>query len=243
MGPVIGALPSTFGHTRIALHRLAAYVVSPAQRLVTGNEIVLRPTPGGFGTPPFGPDGRVVRIDGTDLVDESPSGVRRASITSLNAAARLCGIVPDVAQQERADVPPHGDLDAPLGIDPAAARALADWYALAEDVLGQIIAEARPQDAVTPSVRLWPEHFDAAIDVGDEAAGLRGGYGASPGDVNSSEPYIYATVWAGPPDDAFSNAEGFRGAWMRHSELLASGDPRAAAIGFFHDARRRVLGY
>jgi len=215
---VIGPLPATFDATRDALHRLAAYVISPAQRLATGNEIVLCPTHGGFGTPPFGPDGRVVRVDGADLVDESSSHARRETITSLNAAALLFGIAPDVAQQDDADVPPHGDLDAPLAIDPAAARALAEWYAFAEDVLGQVIAEARPQDAVTPAVRLWPEHFDADINIGDEAAGLRGGYGASPGDGNSAEPYIYVTVWAGPPDDAFWNAEGFPGAWMRHSE-------------------------
>jgi hypothetical protein len=240
---VIGPLPPTFAETRDALHRLAVYVISPAQRLATGSEIVLRPVPGGFGTPAFGKDARVVRVDGTDLVDESRRHERREPITSLAAAARLCGIEPDVAQEDSFDVPPHGDLDAPLPVDPAGARALADWYALAGDVLDELRREARPEDGATPGVRLWPEHFDAAIDLGDEAAGLRGGYGASPGDGNGAEPYLYATVWAGPPDDPFWNAKGFGGAWMRHSELLASGDPRAAALGFFREARRRVLGY
>jgi hypothetical protein len=240
---VISTLPSTYTATREALHRLAVYVISPVQRMVTGNEIVLRRTPGGFGTPAFGPDGRVVRVDGVELVDESPAGETREPITSLSAAARLCGIEPDVAQEEGGDVPPHGDLDETLSVDPAAAQAVADWFALAEDVLGEIIREARPEDAVTPWPHLWPEHFDAAVDIGDEAANLRGGYGFSPGDVNSAEPYIYATVWAGPPDDAFWNAEGFRGAWMKHSELVATGDPRVAALSFFRESRKRVLDY
>lgn len=240
---MIASLPPTFIDTRKALHGLAAYVISPTQRLATGNEIVLRPTPGGFGTPPFGPDDRVVRVDGTDLVDQSASGERREAIISLNAAAAFCGITPDVAQQENPDIPPHGDLDQPLALDPDSARGLADWFAMADSVLTEIIREARPDDAVTPWTHLWPEHFDAAIDIGDEAADLRGGYGFSPGDHNSDEPYIYATVWAGPPDEPFWNAQGFRGAWMKHSELVATGDPRAAALAFFHEARRRVLGY
>jgi hypothetical protein len=240
---VIGPLPPNFSDTRKALHSLAAYVISPTQRLATGNEIVLRPTPGGFGTPPFGPDDRVVRVDGTELVDQSAAGEKREPTTSLNAAAAFCGIAPDVAQQANPDIPRYGDLDAPLTIDPDGVRALADWYALANEVLGSVIVEARPEDAVTPWVHLWPEHFDAAIDLGEEAAGLRGSYGFSPGDANSAEPYIYATVWAGPPDDAFWNAQGFRGAWMKHSELVATGDPSAAAAGFFREARRRVLGY
>jgi hypothetical protein len=240
---VIGPLPPTFTETRKALHALAAYVISPTQRLATGNEIVLRPTPGGFGTPPFGPDDRVVRVEGMNLVDQSAAGEKHEAITSLNAAAAFCGIAPDVAQQDNPDIPPHGDLDAPLAIDPDSARALADWYAMAAFVLGEIVREARPEDAVTPWAHLWPEHFDAAIDIGDDVAGLRGGYGFSPGDHNSDEPYIYATVWAGPPADAFWNAQGFQGAWMKHSELLATGDPRAAALAFFREARRRVLGY
>ena len=81
---MIQALPSTFAQTRDALHHLAVYVISPTQRLATGNEIVLRPTPAGFGTPPFGPDDRAVRVDG-----------------SLNDAARLCGIAPGNATRNR----------------------------------------------------------------------------------------------------------------------------------------------
>ncbi|MEW6582564.1 MAG: hypothetical protein AB1416_07380 [Actinomycetota bacterium] len=238
---MIGPLPRGYAATREALHRLAVYVVSPARRLVNG-EITLVATPGGFGTPPFGDPARRVRVDGADIVVELGEVEARQPVTSLAAAAALAGIAPDVGQEELFDVPLHGDLDAPLGVDPAAVAAFAGWCAFAFDVLGEVRREARPED-VAGDVLMWPEHFDVAVEMGSEAAGLRGTYGASPGDAASAEPYLYVTVWAGPPDDAFWNAEGFRGAWRRHGELLASGDPRAAALAFFRSARRRVLGY
>ena len=238
---MIGPLPETYVATRDALHRLAVYVVSPAQRHANG-EIIMRAAPGGFATWPFGEPPTVVVVDGADLVVARGGETERAPIGSLAAAAAFVGIAPDVAQQGQFDVPPHGDLDAPLGVDPAAAAALADWYEYAFDVLGEVRGEARAEDEVS-DVRIWPEHFDAAIDLGSQDAGLRGTYGASPGDRFSAEPYLYATVWAGPPDDPFWNAEGFKGAWMRHSELRATGDPRAAGLAFLREARRRVLGY
>jgi hypothetical protein len=87
------ALPPAFAATRDALHRLAVYVISPAQRLSNG-EIILRATPGGFST--FGFGGRTVGVAGAELVVD---GVRHP-IGSLNDTARLVGIAPDVAQQE-----------------------------------------------------------------------------------------------------------------------------------------------
>jgi hypothetical protein len=224
-------LPATFATTRDALHRLAVYVISPAQRLVNG-EIILRATPGGFSTFPF--DGRVVGVDGGELVVDGG----RFPIGSLSAAAAAAGIAPDTAQQEQFDVPPHGDLDAPLGVDPAAARALGEWYAFATDALEALRAGAAPADDVT-IVRIWPEHFDAAIDMGDGDAGRRATYGASPGDGHHAEPYVYASPWAGRIDGFFDDP-GFRGAARTHSQLAASGDPHAAAVAFLTEARDRV---
>src|SRR5215217_7554544 len=60
--------------------------------------------------------------------------------------------------------------DAPLELDDAAAGALARWYAFADATLREL--------GGTPV--LWPEHFDIAIDLGDEAAGRRATYGFSP---------------------------------------------------------------
>ena len=224
-------LPEAFAETRDALHRLAVYVISPAQRLVNG-EIIMRATPGGFSTFPF--DGRVMGVDGADLL----VGGARHPIGSLNDAAGLARIEPDVGQQEQFDVPPHGDLDAPLPVDAAAARALGDWYAFATDVLDAVRADAGPEDDAT-IVRIWPEHFDAAIDAGDEAAGRRATYGASPGDAHHAEPYLYASPWAGRIDPYFDDP-GFRGAARTYSRLAASPDPRAAALAFLREARERI---
>jgi hypothetical protein len=220
-------LPADFASTRDALHRLAVYVIAPAQRLRNG-EIVLRSTPGGFSTFPF--DGRTVGVAGADLVVD---GVRHP-IGSLNAAAGLVGIAPDVAQQEQFDVPPHGDLDEPLVVDVAAALALGDWYAFATEVLDTVRATAHDGEDAT-IVRIWPEHFDAAIDLGDETIGRRATYGASPGDGHHAEPYLYASPWAGRISPFFADP-GFKGAARTRTQLAAASDPRAAAMEFLADA-------
>jgi hypothetical protein len=62
----LGPVPDALVETRLALHRLAEEVVSPARSEATGR-IGLRATPGGFGTPTFG-DGQQVRVEATDLV-------------------------------------------------------------------------------------------------------------------------------------------------------------------------------
>jgi hypothetical protein len=230
-GRASAELPATFAATRDALHRLAVYVISPAQRLANG-EIILRATPGGFSTFEF--DGRTVGVDGADLVVD---GVHHP-IGSLNDAARLVGIAPDVAQQNQFDVPPHGDLDEPLAVDAHAACALGAWYAFATDVLDAVRSGAGPDEDAT-IVRIWPEHFDAAVDLGDEAAGRRGTYGASPGDRRNPEPYLYASPWAGRID-AFFDAPSFKGAVRTRRRLAATGDPRGAAIEFLLEARDHV---
>ena len=227
----LAPLPETFAGTRDALHRLAVYVISPAQRLVDG-EIIMRATPGGFSTFPF--DGRVIGVDGADLVVDGA----RHPIGSLTDAARLAGIEPDVGQLGQFDVPPHGDLDARLPVDAAAARALGDWFAFATDVLDAVRADAGPEEDAT-IVRIWPEHFDAAIDAGEEAAGRRATYGASPGDAHHAEPYLYASPWAGRIDPFFGDP-GFRGAALTYPQLAGSPDARGAALAFLREARDRV---
>jgi hypothetical protein len=230
MVPAMEPLPQTFAATRDALHRLAVYVISPVQRLVNG-EIIMRAAPGGFETFPFA-GGRVVGVEGALLRD----GDRRTPITSLRAAAGFVGIEPDVAQEGQFDVPPAGDLDAPLDVDPAAARALGEWYALVTAALEALRAGAGPGDDAS-IVRLWPEHFDAAIDMG--GPDHRGTYGGSPGDGAHPEPYLYASPWAGRIDPFFADPH-FRGASLAHAELLAEADPAAAAAAFLRRARTLI---
>jgi hypothetical protein len=228
---VLKPLPESYGQTTADLHRLAVYVVSPAQRLVNG-EIILEATHGGFSTFPY--DGHVTRVVDDRLVVAGAAH----PITSLRAAAAALGIEPDVAQEEQFDVPPHGDLDEPLHIDLASAAVLAEWFEFATEALEGLRTHAGPDDDVT-IVRIWPEHFDAAIDMGDQAAGRRATYGGSPGDRHHAEPYLYASPWAGRIDDFFGDPT-FKGASLLYSDLRTAADPAAAAAEFLAEARDRV---
>lgn len=231
----LAPLSPSYAVTRDALHRLAVYVIAPAQRIATGGEIILRATPGGFGTAML-PDGQI-RVDGTDLVIERSGQSRRASITTLNEMAALVGIEPDVAQQQQFDVPAHGDLDAPLAIDGDAVANLAGWYAHVTELLDGLREEAAAVDDVSP-VRLWPEHFDAAIDLGDDAAGRRGTYGGSPGDGHHDQPYLYVSPWAGRIDDFFDDP-GFNGAALTYDQITSGAD----APAFLRQARDRISAH
>jgi hypothetical protein len=225
--PPLPPLPPTFAATRGALHRVAEHVVAPARVAATGTEIALESTPGGFGTPPF-PGGGRVRVAGTQLVVEHPDGtVARATLTTLPDAAALAGL------------PPAGLPEEPLEVDPVAADVLAALYAFAWDVLGTLHAEARPDADVSP-VRLWPEHFDAALEQGAEAGGRRAAYGVSPGDADHDEPYLYVAPWSPPPAGPGWTATGFRGAELGYRAL--GEDPAAAALAFLRGRRDALLG-
>ena len=123
-----------------------------------------------------------------------------------------------------------------IDVDAVSSRYLGDWYGFAASVLEELRAESA---ALDPSrVQLWPEHFDLATELGSEAAGLRAGYGASPGDELHEEPYLYVVPWDGErASGEIWNATAFRGAELPLSALLATGDQRALALDFFRRCR------
>jgi hypothetical protein len=84
--------------------------------------------------------------------------------------------------------------------------------------------------------RLWPEHFDLAVD----AAG--GSWGFSPGDTGHDEPYLYVSLPSGamPTRDPFWNASHFPGALLSYTALQEAGDPHEAALAFLRSAHQRV---
>jgi hypothetical protein len=125
----------------------------------------------------------------------------------------------------------------PLGVDADAAQALAQWYEFGQEVLNRLRGEANVNEAAIEPV-LWPEHFDLAIDMGNEAAGARATYGFSPGDENHPEPYAYVAPWTAQPADDFWNARGFGGAELGYEELLARNNPGWVALVFMR--RRRA---
>ncbi len=85
------SLPASYDTTRHALHTVAEHVLAKARYLAVGR-IGLAAAPGGFATPAF--DGRVVRVDGTDLVVDDAAGERRVPLTTLRAAGELVGVTP-----------------------------------------------------------------------------------------------------------------------------------------------------
>jgi hypothetical protein len=221
--------PSKLVPTRLALHRVAEQIVSPARRKANG-KIGLRYTRGGFGTPFFGADIQI-RVRGAELVVQDASGERTAPITTLDAAADHIGreLLPDDIQ-----------LDDELpDVDPAAAAFLGEWYGFAASVLEELRVSA--EDSLDPSrVQLWPEHFDLAVELGSEASGARAAYGLSPGDEGHSEPYLYVAPWSAPARDELWQAAGFPGAELLYAELLGAADQRQTALDFFR-ARLRAL--
>ncbi|MGI9596389.1 MAG: hypothetical protein ACR2QK_09525 [Acidimicrobiales bacterium] len=236
--------PEALTETRIALHRLAAYVVAPVRHAANG-KFGLRWTHGGFGTPYFRAEGdnadRQVRVDGDSLVDQVGDEVRVAPITSLQAAADFLGssIRSDAGAEH--DSPEVGDVDAPLTIDRAAADFLGQWYGMAFAALESVRSDPASVDPSRP--QLWPGHFDPAIEVGDEDH--RASYGASPGDPGIDEPYLYVSVWwpdriGVEADDPAWNAPSFIGAILKLSDFPADTDPVTAAADFWKSTRDRL---
>lgn len=229
--PSLDPLPAGFAATVASLHIVAERLVAPARK--PDNEISLRATPGGFGTPffEFEGDEHQVRVEGDELVHSAGAEEQRAPLTSLAAGAKaLAGLLP-------ADAELSGE---PLDVDSAASRALGAWYAFGDALLAELVDEAGDADAATPP-RLWPEHFDIAIEMGDEGAGLRANYGASPGDADHDEPYLYVGPWTAEVKGELWNGRGFRGAELGYSELLAAADPSAKAIDFFRGRRDALV--
>ncbi|MFQ5426655.1 MAG: hypothetical protein ACE5EV_06220 [Gaiellales bacterium] len=234
-----GPPPPLFVQTRAALHRVARYVITPARRAVDDQTWLVQ-TEGGFGTPELA-DGTSVRVADTELVVSDATGSRSAPITTLRAAAALAGVEVD-ASLEKPDIAPVGDVDEPLGVDPAAAAYLAGWYALAWDVLSLVRTDEESADA--SDVRLWSHHFDPAMELLADGERRRGSYGCSPGDDDVVQPYLYVAPWYrdDAPESPFWNATTFRGAILQLDALLAAGDGVAAAVAFFRAGRDLLAG-
>jgi hypothetical protein len=211
---------SSFLSTRRAMHGVAVHVVARARCQATGR-FSLRVTPGGFGTPEFGTEHRRLRVAGGLLVVESDAPgaalVEAVSIdgSTLRRLGERAGVDLDTPLDIGRDTPPLGDVDAPISIDHQAAAAIGDWYALVGEALDRVIAEL-PVGATLP--RLWPEHFDVAIET-EPHPGRRVNLGGSPGDRFHPEPYCYVGPWGAdrPGDQRFWNAP--FGAILPASEL------------------------
>ncbi len=237
----LGEPPPGFRETREALHRLAVYVISPARRRANG-KIGLRYTFGGFGTPFFGHDEQA-RVAGTQLVRQRGDTARAEPVTTLRRAAQLVlDGPPDERPAGELDVPALGDADEQLPVDAGATAFLAAWYGFAFSVLETLRADAASIDG--SRVQLWPEHFDAGFECLPDTQRRRATFGASPGDRDHPDPYLYVTPWYidDVPDDGAWNATGFRGAILSLPDLVRADDQRVRALMFFRDRRDALAG-
>jgi len=232
----LSKLPAGFVETRDKLHQLAFFAMSPARYKAVGR-MGLRSTPGGFGTPEF--DGQVARIERDLLVLEANENAATQTITTIRAAAQFFGVEYDrLWFRDFKDQLAPADPDADLSVDIEGVVAVADWFEFGTEVLGRLRGYGLPDDDVSET-QIWPEHFDVAIEMGDEARGQRASFGASPGDAAHPEPYVYVSAW-GEIDrrNRYWNDQAFNGASLGYDLLLGEADPVTTALVFLLDGHR-----
>jgi hypothetical protein len=193
------------------LQRVAVHIVARARVQGTGR-FSLRTTSGGFGTPDFGDGPRRVRVGGGTLFVESDRPGAASVLTAplqgstLASLAELAGVDLSERLDVGHDTPPVGDADTPLELDLAHAAAVHCAHALGAEAL-DLVAATVPTGATPTLARLWPEHFDVALDA-EARPGVRINLGVSPGDGFVDEPYAYAGPWTAdrPGADGYWNA-------------------------------------
>jgi hypothetical protein len=234
----LSRLSEDFSATRDALHQVAFFAMAPARYQATGR-MGLKAAPGGFGTPEF--KGSIARVEGDMLVFEKGTNIATQTITTIRAAARFFGHEYEVEWYSDFHDPLEPiDPDSMLDVSDVAARSLAQWFHFGFTVLDQLRERGGPGSDAS-EVQLWPEHFDPATELGDQKTGKRASYGASPGDSDHEEPYIYVAPWGEVNrDDRFWNDDSFGGASILYSDLATSDDPEELALDFLYGGYQRI---
>jgi hypothetical protein len=228
---------ATLRATRLELQRVATHILARRRHAACGR-FGLRATPGGIGTPAFGPSDaiEVLRTSGSFLVHEVGPELRVVPMGGATLAELANSVEVDLASDFDVgnDTPPVGDVDAPIRFDDDALTELADWYDLGWRGLDTVVHEA---PAPAP-IQLWPEHFDASslVTVGpgpDDRCDI----GVSPGDHHHDEPYLYVSPWASqrPGNQSYWNAS--FGALLPRSAVTAV----AHAARFYRDGLTRLI--
>ena len=222
----LAPLPPAFTGTRRAAHALAEHVVAGgAQGGQRQDRVEVHPA---------WVRHAVLRGRAAGARRGGAAGGRRGGVqpATLGEAATLAGVrlgmPPDVYEPSTPAAP-----DTHLRLNTAAAGALGAWFGFAWAVLEQLRFDARAPGRV----QLWPEHFDPAVDLGEE--GHRASFGASPGDDAHPEPYLYVAPWE-KQAGVFWNDTVFGGASLPYAALLAADDQRRTALEFFHAGLREL---
>ena len=150
-------------------------------------------------------------------------------------------------------LPERAAGNAPFAVDRTALGELTRWFSSSNAMLREFAA--RHEGA--SEVRCWPHHFDIAtlltLDPPGMPDGRTVGVGMTPGDTDYAEPYFYVTPWPYPrirsPGDlplGHWHTEGWFGAVLTQSELLASEREQHAAVARFIEdaatASRELVG-
>lgn len=231
-----GPLPDIIQTTRNSLHQLAFFAVSPARHKVVGR-MGLKATPGGFGTPEY--EGQVSRVDQDLLIYENDAGVATQTITTIRVATEFFGNPYETEWfPDFHDPLTPADPDVELIVDPDAANFLGEWFAFGFEVLDKLRGYGVEGDDVS-EVQLWPEHFDAATELGSSDKGERASFGASPGDGSHTEPYLYVAAWSEiDRANRYWNDESFNGSSLGYADLAKSDDPMQTVLDFYLDGHR-----
>lgn len=227
--------------TRLGLQRVATHILARA-RFDADGRFGLRVTSSGIGTPAFGPAGEVIRIAGDALIREfqEPGMARTATTTlvgrSLRELVEFAELELTPSFSVGSDTPDLGDLEASIDLDVEAAADLMAWLHVGSVALDRVL----PRSSEPSVAQVWPEHFDIGIDVATHHG--RVNLGASPGDTDHPEPYLYVSPWEGsrPGDPAFWNAP--FGAVATREVGETSADPVDRAVRFFGTGLRLLDG-
>ena len=87
------------------------------------------------------------------------------------------------------------------------------------------------------------DETEREVEIGDQDAGQRATYGASPGDHAHDEPYLYVGAW-GEVDrsDPFWNESNFNGASLPYSAIVEADDQFGVALDFLRSGLSKLAG-
>ena len=130
------------GRTRVDLHRLSAHVLGRRRVAVSGH-FGLRASPGGLGTPAFGPEPETLRLTSASLIREVGTESRRRALAGATLAelADFAGADLGVDFSAGPGTPALGRIDEPLELDVKELDELFSWFDLGWRVLDQVMAE------------------------------------------------------------------------------------------------------
>ncbi|HEY5889962.1 MAG TPA: hypothetical protein VIW94_04595 [Acidimicrobiia bacterium] len=232
------SLPGSFVTSRNHLHQIAFFAISPARFDEVGR-MGLSPTDAGFGTPEF--NGKVARVEGDLLVLENDGNIATQSISDVRSAAEFfTDGYREVWFDDFHDPLTPFDPDTMLSVDEGDTALIGAWFSFGFSVLNKLRRSGDGDDDIS-AAQIWPEHFDAAAELGPADAGRRASYGASPGDAGVAEPYLYVAPWGEfDKGDPYWNASSFGGSILTHGELRRSDDPESEAYDFLRTGYERL---